>query len=465
MTAPTVSLSPHPKQQFFVPGQAGLPAAGAFLWTYAAGTTNKQNTYTDSTGATPSTNPIVLDSNGQCTYWLDQTLKYKFTLAPATDVDPSTGLPNDPPQNPLWTVDGVGNLTLLLQVNDIANIVQNKLDLKQGTNVSIVDNGDGSVTISVGSQQITDAITAAVNAAVSAAVVPYSIGLWISRGSPDSTWSGVAFGNGVYVTVADSTAMTSPDGINWTSRTVPADCNAVWNNVCFGNGLFVAVANTTRTGSKSVMTSPDGVTWTARTVPAVNQWRSVVWGLDKFVAVSNSGSGDRVMTSPDGITWTSRTSANDSQWVSVAYGNSVFVAVATSVAPQVMTSPDGITWTGRTAASTNSWQGIGFGNGLFVAVSTTGAGNRVMTSPDGITWTPRTSVADNSWFSVAYGNGVFEVVALTGSVVMTSLNGITWTLQPAAAANQWTGVCYSSTLNRFVAVASTGSGNRVMTMG
>jgi len=46
----------------------------------------------------------------------------------------------------------------------------------------------------------------------------------------------------------------------------------------------------------------------------------------------------------------------------------------------------------------------------------------VMTSPDGITWTSRTSAADNYWYGVTYGNGTFVAVAASGSGnrVMTS---------------------------------------------
>jgi hypothetical protein len=88
----------------------------------------------------------------------------------------------------------------------------------------------------------------------------------------------------------------------------------------------------------------------------------------------------------DGITWTSRTSAADNFWTSVSYGNGLFVAVSqTGTGNRVMTSPDGITWTSRSSAADNDWRSVTFGNGLFVAVSQTGTGNRVMTSPDGIT--------------------------------------------------------------------------------
>jgi hypothetical protein len=42
----------------------GIVAAGALLYTYAAGTTTPQATYTDSTGNTPLTDPILADAGG-----------------------------------------------------------------------------------------------------------------------------------------------------------------------------------------------------------------------------------------------------------------------------------------------------------------------------------------------------------------------------------------------------------------
>lgn len=92
----TVSISPLAKQQF---NQNGIPLAGGKLFTYAAGTTTKLTTYTNSTGGTPNTNPILLDANGQCDIWLTDGLLYKYVLAPATDTDP--------PTNPFWTEDNV----------------------------------------------------------------------------------------------------------------------------------------------------------------------------------------------------------------------------------------------------------------------------------------------------------------------------------------------------------------------
>jgi hypothetical protein len=250
------------------------------------------------------------------------------------------------------------------------------------------------------------------------------------------------------------------NGIDWTIRTSAADNQ--WFGVTYGNGLFVAVSNT-GTGDR-VMTSPNGIDWTIRTSAANNSWLGVTYGNGLFVAVAITGTGNRVMTSPNGIDWTIRTSAADNQWLGVTYGNGLFVAVSnTGTGDRVMTSPNGIDWTIRTSAADNDWRSVTYGNGLFVAVSNTGTGNRVMTSPNGIDWTIRTSAADNNWRSVTYGNGLFVAVSNTGTGnrVMTSPNGIDWTIRTSAANNSWLGVTYGNGL--FVAVSNTGTGNRVMT--
>jgi hypothetical protein len=92
------------------------------------------------------------------------------------------------------------------------------------------------------------------------------------------------------------------------------------------------------------MTSPDGVSWTVRASAADNQWLSVTYGNGLFVAVANTGTGNRVMTSPDGIAWTSRTSAADNSWEGVTYANNMFVAVASGASNGVMTMSPPVNW-------------------------------------------------------------------------------------------------------------------------
>ncbi len=86
---PTVVISPigGAGQQFF--DNNGVPLAGGKLYTYTAGTTTPATTYTSITGATPRTNPIVLDSAGRVSNdgtWLNISVVYKFVLKTSADV-------------------------------------------------------------------------------------------------------------------------------------------------------------------------------------------------------------------------------------------------------------------------------------------------------------------------------------------------------------------------------------------
>jgi hypothetical protein len=96
MTA-TVALAPLAKQRFV--DNNGNPLANGKIFTYAAGTTTKQNTYADTSGSTPNANPVILDARGEAFLGVDQTLSYKFVAAPANDTDP--------PTNPFWVVDNI----------------------------------------------------------------------------------------------------------------------------------------------------------------------------------------------------------------------------------------------------------------------------------------------------------------------------------------------------------------------
>jgi hypothetical protein len=70
---------------------AGVPLSGGKVYTYVAGTTTPQATFTDYTGATPNTNPVILNSRGEANIWLGGAL-YKFILTDTNDVE-------------IWTVD------------------------------------------------------------------------------------------------------------------------------------------------------------------------------------------------------------------------------------------------------------------------------------------------------------------------------------------------------------------------
>jgi hypothetical protein len=90
---PTVYLSPvgGVAAQFF--DNNGVPLAGGKLYTYEAGTTTPQTTYTTTAGSVAHTNPIVLNSAGRVggsgEIWLTSQ-EYKFILKDANDITIAT---------------------------------------------------------------------------------------------------------------------------------------------------------------------------------------------------------------------------------------------------------------------------------------------------------------------------------------------------------------------------------------
>ena len=82
----SVSLSPIGNSMIPFLTNTGLPLNGGQLYSYAAGTTTPQATYTSNTGSVANTNPIVLGTNGIAPnpIWLTDNVSYKFVLQDAS---------------------------------------------------------------------------------------------------------------------------------------------------------------------------------------------------------------------------------------------------------------------------------------------------------------------------------------------------------------------------------------------
>lgn len=193
--------------------------------------------------------------------------------------------------------------------------------------------------------------------------------------------AGYAFGNGIHVTVGASNSYMSTDGITWTAIATLA--GASYSGVAFGAGLFVAFQ--ADTAATSCLTSPDGVTWTSRAMAVTGGVYSgrPVYGNGVFVVCS--GTSANWGTSVDGITWVTRATPGNSP-TSLNFLNGLFVATFGS-APFIKTSADGVTWSTPTLpASTAYLSQSAYGNGRYVVLgNTTNTGNWGVTSTDGVT--------------------------------------------------------------------------------
>jgi len=128
------TLLPFPK--FKAVDSNGNPLAGGQLFTYAAGTTTLQATYTDTSAASANTNPVILDSNGEADVFVTSSLSYKYVLKDALGVTQWTqdNIQSNVPVGPIASsvVSDVATLRLGTVVNDSAILLMGHTTLGIG---------------------------------------------------------------------------------------------------------------------------------------------------------------------------------------------------------------------------------------------------------------------------------------------------------------------------------------------
>ncbi len=169
------------------------------------------------------------------------------------------------------------------------------------------------------------------------------------------TWTGRDHNEGQFVAVgADRTILTSPDGLTWTTRSLPA--------LPLTTGTRLAM-----TGASALLMSFSPIWYYPQPIDlgdttAANMLEDVTWSGTQFVAV---GSQDSVFTSPDGVAWTQRSVSHAPRWSLDGYYYSGWDANPVSDLKRVA-------WTG------NQW----------IAIGTHGS---VITSADGVAWVDQDS--------------------------------------------------------------------------
>jgi len=133
------------------------PVSGGKLYTYLAGTTTPQPTYSDVNLTVANANPVVLDSAGRATVFLSGT-SYKFVLTDANDV-------------PIWTQDNVQAVAPFSTNLDIEGIAGETILAGQVCYLS-----DGSGALTAGRWYLADADNAYSSSRPQIAIVPDAIG-------------------------------------------------------------------------------------------------------------------------------------------------------------------------------------------------------------------------------------------------------------------------------------------------
>ena len=296
----------------------------------------------------------------------------------------------------------------------------------------------------------------------------------VTGSTPSNTWtphsSGSAFilntvtyGNGLFVAGGMGyTILSSPDGINWTSRSSSgspqpdADYYSV-NGLAWSSArsLFIAVGDRTccsTTVPPLLATSPDGITWTRASLAAGTYSGA---SLADVTADSNGitavGAG-YIFYSTDGSAWSSQAvpagmgatlaitgvASSGATRVAVGYDSNITPAAF------ILVSTDASTWSSVSAPSGFAPQDVVWNGSLFVAVGSSspiqmGVTPQIATSSDGQTWTLQTmppAVASSAYMlnDIAWDGTRFIAVgspyALVNSrLILSSTDGSTWAVE------------------------------------
>jgi hypothetical protein len=115
-----------PKFQFS--NATGTPLANGTLTVYLAGTTTLTNTWQDYALTSLNTNPVTLDSRGECVLWLDSAVTYKFVLKNSSGVVQ-------------WTLDNLTNAAAL------TNALRSDLSASSGSSIIGYTSANGAAKI------------------------------------------------------------------------------------------------------------------------------------------------------------------------------------------------------------------------------------------------------------------------------------------------------------------------------
>lgn len=388
-------LTPQPKTQFV--SAAGVPLSGGKVYTYAAGTTTPQATYTDSTGATPNPNPVILDSRGEASIWLGSAT-YKFKLTDANNVE-------------IWTVDYIsaptsgvspilsGNVTI---DSDTAGPALKITQTGTGPVLRVQDSADPDATpfiidtngnLGLGTATPT-AQMEATGAAKIGSLTLTSAPLPISSGGTSAITAvaaraslGLAIGTDVigYVAPGTSGNVLVSDGTNWTSalRSVPTIAAGDSGKSLINNGTTASWGSSVILSTAQASTSGTSIDFTG-----IPSWVRRITVM--FSGVSTSGTSN----------------------IQIQLGTSsgfTTSGYAGSIANQSGTS---------TAANT-----VGFLVSINVAATDVISGQAIIGNITGNTWVSSSTIAFTNTIALRYGAGNIALSGTLDRVRITTAGG------------------------------------------
>jgi len=225
----------------------------------------------------------------------------------------------------------------------------------------------------------------------------------------------------VLISGSNGTLSSSTNGTTFTSRT---NVNSTINGMAFGNGVFVSVGDVANgSGSGYIATIAADGTVTRRVSGTGNALIDLIFNNGRFICVGLSST--IIYSDNSGASW--QTAAlTGINFSSIAASNNTLVAVGGGGLYSISTN-NGTTWAASAAVGVTSQnlRGIAFANGIYVAVGDAGT---IIATTNGTTYTLRTSGTTTNLNSVMFSTrDNLWYAAGNGGVLLYSPDAGTWT--------------------------------------
>ena len=308
------TLTPSPIMQFF--DANGNPLVGGKLYTYAAGTTTPQATYTDYNGATANTNPVIFNSRGEAAVWCGAS-RYYMELKDANDTliwtaDNVNGV-NGPTLAVLAASNGATLIGYTPTDTNVTETVNSRLQLLDGVSPTTTGT-DGNTKASVNAFRDTSAVAGGTSGYVNSTVYARTV-----TGATETSfeWTNLAImdnysaagenvalygqGNkravgptwGIVSEARDFTQVANPTAglvgleVGIFANNTDTSLNRVGVDISVGKGVSAGTINTTTNGLRIGPTNSDltqgqvtnGVTLQGNMTVGVQVSSSGTWGI------------------------------------------------------------------------------------------------------------------------------------------------------------------------------------------
>ena len=224
----------------------------------------------------------------------------------------------------------------------------------------------------------------------------------------------------------------STDGINWTEQ-ICSGTNGRLRSIAYGMGHLVTGSSSTSGGSTVNVSSnyndPTAAFWQMSSPSTTKDYSHVAFGDYNggcFVAVGTSSGRTRYSTNV--FDWTDVSMGGDLSTFGgkgLVYGQDKFVAVSQTTDWPIAVSEDGgLTWIARAGGLGKSYQYIAYNGSRFLALATNGD---CMYSDDSQYWYAGTKMAPpgSQWAGLTGGDGRFVAVGKNGSMYSDD-GGLNW---------------------------------------